>query len=158
MLEFINIYLPFKKPEKELTFDREIESIIDKEKNMGAPTIRDLYDRKIREDERKMARKELLKMQRAAKATQEKLEKAAKATQEKLEKAAKATQEKLEKAAKATQEKLEAERLSRQEEARLHQDKLKAVVLNLHNQGISAKAIADMLLEPIALVKKIINN
>jgi hypothetical protein len=67
LLEFVSIYLPFKKPEKEITFDREIESLIDKEKNMGTATIRELYDRKIREDERKMARKELLKTQRAAK-------------------------------------------------------------------------------------------
>jgi hypothetical protein len=48
-----------RRPEKEITFDLEIESIIDKEKDMEALTIRQLYDRKIREDGEKLYKKEL---------------------------------------------------------------------------------------------------
>jgi hypothetical protein len=59
LLEFINIYLPFGNSKKELTFELEIESIIDKNNDMEALTIRQLYDRKIREDGEKLYKKEV---------------------------------------------------------------------------------------------------
>jgi hypothetical protein len=54
-----SIYLPFANSKKELTFDREIESIIDNDNDMEALTIRQLYDRKIREDGDKLYKKEV---------------------------------------------------------------------------------------------------
>ncbi len=71
ILEFINIYLPFANSKKELTFDREIESIIDKDNDMEALTIRQLYDRKIREDGDKLYKKELRRHQKTESRLQE---------------------------------------------------------------------------------------
>ena len=71
ILEFINIYLPFVNSKKELTFEREIESIIDKDNDMEALTIRQLYDRKIREDGDKLYKKELRRHQKTENRLQE---------------------------------------------------------------------------------------
>jgi hypothetical protein len=70
-LEFINVYLPFANPEKELTFEREIELFIDKDDDMETLTIRQIYDRKIREDGEKLYKKELKKHQKTEKMRQE---------------------------------------------------------------------------------------
>jgi hypothetical protein len=71
IFDFINIYLPFANSEKELTFDLEIESIIDKDNDMEALTIRQLYDRKIREDGEKLYKKEVRKHQKTESRRQE---------------------------------------------------------------------------------------
>jgi hypothetical protein len=71
LLEFINIYLPFKNPEKEHTFEREIDLFIDKDNDMEATTIRQLYDRKIREDGQKLFKKEQKLRQEAESKRQE---------------------------------------------------------------------------------------
>jgi hypothetical protein len=71
LLEFINVYLPFENPEKELTFELEIESFIDKDDDMEALTIRQIYERKIREDGEKLYKKELKKHQKTEKMRQE---------------------------------------------------------------------------------------
>jgi hypothetical protein len=128
ILEFINIYLPFVNSEKELTFDQEIESLIDKSNDMEALTIRQLYDRKIREDGEKRYKKEVRRHQKTEKMHQE--------------------------AEKLRQE----EARMRQEEARMRQEKLAAVVMKSHRQGLSAEAIADMQLEPLSLIQAIIHS
>jgi hypothetical protein len=128
LLEFINVYLPFENSEKELTFEREIESFIDKDDDMETLTIRQIYDRKIREDGEKLYRKELRKHQKTEKMLQEE--------------------------AQARQE----EARMRQEEARMRQEKLAAIVMKSHEQGVSAESIADMLIEPLSMIKEIIRH
>jgi actin-related protein len=127
-LEFINIYLPFANSKKELTFDREIELIIDKDNDMEALTIRQLYDRKIREDGDKLYKKELRRHQK--------------------------TESRLQEEARMLQE----ETRMRQEEARMRQEKLAISVIKLHNQGFSPESIADVLLESLETVQVIINR
>jgi hypothetical protein len=136
LLEFINIYLPFKKPEKTLTFDREIEVIIDKDKNMEATTIRELYGRHLREVERKIAQKEIRKEVRK--------------TQRELAKAELRRQEE----ARLRQE----EARLHQEEARLHQETLAAVIFGLHNQGFSVEDIAKTMSKPLDFVQGILDK
>jgi hypothetical protein len=121
LLEFINVYLPFANSKKELTFEREIESFIDKNDNMETLTIRQIYDRKIREDGEKLYKKELKKHQKTEKMRQE-------------------------------------EARMRQEEARMRQEKLAAVVIKLHEQGVTAESIADIQIEPLSLIKEIIRQ
>ena len=69
--EFINIYLPFADSKKELTFVEEIESFIDNDNDMEALTIRQLYERKIREDGDKLYKLEVRKHQRTESRRQE---------------------------------------------------------------------------------------
>ena len=109
ILEFINIYLPFVNSKKELTFEREIESIIDKDNDMEALTIRQLYDRKIREDGEKLYKKEFRLRQKAEIKHKE---------SEKLR---------------------QEEARMRQEEARMRQEKLAISIIKLYNQGFSPK-------------------
>jgi actin-related protein len=66
-----SIYLPFANSKKELTFERETESIIDNDNDMEALTIRQLYDRKIREDGDKLYKKELKRHQKTESRLQE---------------------------------------------------------------------------------------
>jgi actin-related protein len=120
--------LPFANSKKELTFDREIESIIDNDNDMEALTIRQLYDRKIREDGDKLYKKELKRHQK--------------------------TESRLQEEARMRQE----EARMRQEEARMRQEKLGVSVVKLHNQGFSAESIADVLLESLETVKVIIKK
>ncbi len=61
LLDFINIYLPFKNSEKEVIFDREIDLIIDKNKNMEATIFRELFIQRVRDYEQKIAQKEIKK-------------------------------------------------------------------------------------------------
>jgi hypothetical protein len=138
ILEFINIYLPFANPEKEVTFDLEIESIIDKEKDMEALTIRQLYDRKIREDGEKLYKKELRRHQK---------------TESRRQEAEKMRQEE----AKMRQE----EARLRLEEARLRleaESGLMSLAFQLHRQGISIEKIAEMMTKPVEFVQKLINS
>ena len=132
LLEFINIYLPFKKLEKETTFDLEIESLIDKDKNMEAMTIRQLYDRHIREVERKIAQKEVRKTQRALAKTELRRQQEARLRQE--------------------------EARLHQEEARLHQETLAAVIFGLHNQGFSVENIAKTMSKPLDFVQVVLDK
>jgi hypothetical protein len=142
MLDFINIYLPFGNSKKELTFEREIESIIDNDNDMEALTIRQLYDRKIREDGDKLYKKELRRHQK----TESRLNEIEQLRQEE----ARMRQEE----ARMRQE----EARMRQEEARKQQEKLAFSVVKLHKQGFSAESIADVLLESLATVQDIINR
>jgi hypothetical protein len=135
LLEFINVYLPFANSEKELTFEREIESFIDNDNDMETLTIRQIYDRKIREDGDKRYKKELKLRQK---------------TEMLLQEEARMRQEE----ARARQEEAQA----RQEEARARQEKLAAIVLKLHKQGVSDESIADTLLEPLSMIKAIIRH
>jgi hypothetical protein len=128
MLDFINIYLPFANSKKELTFDREIESIIDNDNDMEALTIRQLYDRKIREDGDKLYKKEV----RRHKKTESRMYEIEHLRQE--------------------------EARMRQEEARKQQEKLAISVVKLHKQGFSPESIADVLLESLTTVQDIINR
>jgi hypothetical protein len=131
MLEFINIYLPFADSEKEPTFEREIDLFIDKEDNMEALTIRQLYDRKIREDGYKRFKKE------------EKLRKVAENRHQEAE--------------RMRQE----EARMRQEEARMRQEAengLMSIALQLHSQDMSVEKIAEMMAKPVAYVQKIIDS
>ena len=59
LFDFINIYLPFGDKEKSLTFERELDLLIDKDNDMEAVTIRDFYIRKVREQDRRIAQKEI---------------------------------------------------------------------------------------------------
>jgi hypothetical protein len=61
LLDFINVYLPFANPENDRTFEHDIENFIDKNNDMETATIRELYIQKVREYERKIAKKELQK-------------------------------------------------------------------------------------------------
>jgi hypothetical protein len=56
LLDFINIYLPFKNSEISPIFDQEIESLIEIDNNMEATTIRDLYIQRVKEEERRIAK------------------------------------------------------------------------------------------------------
>jgi hypothetical protein len=123
-----SIYLPFANSKKELTFEREIESIIDNDNDMEALTIRQLYDRKIREDGDKLYKKEVRRHQK--------------------------TESRLNEIEQLRQE----EARMRQEEARKQQEKLAFSVVKLHKQGFSAESIADVLLESLATVQDIINR
>jgi hypothetical protein len=59
LLDFINIYLPFYNSEKGSTFEQNIESLVFKDDNMEATTIRELYIQRVREHDRKIADKEM---------------------------------------------------------------------------------------------------
>lgn len=48
LFDFINIYLPFKNPKKELTFDRELDLLIDKNREMEVMSIRQRYDNNVK--------------------------------------------------------------------------------------------------------------
>ena len=61
LLDFINIYLPFGNSKKSAIFDREIDLLIEKDNDMEATTIRELYIKRVKENERKIAQKELNK-------------------------------------------------------------------------------------------------
>jgi hypothetical protein len=138
MLEFINIYLPFADSEKEPTFEREIDLFIDKEDNMEALTIRQLYDRKIREDGHKLFKKE-----------------------EKLRKFAETRTREAENRAKEEARMRQEEARMRQEEARMRQEvenRLAAISLQLHSQGSSVEKIAEMMATSVAVVQKIIDS
>jgi hypothetical protein len=63
--------LPFADSKKELTFVEEIESFIDNDNDMEALTIRQLYERKIREDGEKLYKKELRRHQKTESRRQE---------------------------------------------------------------------------------------
>jgi hypothetical protein len=130
ILEFINIYLPFKKPEKDVTFDREIELFIDNDKEMGAKarTIRELYDEHIRENERKIARKEIRK------------------TQRKLDKTEMLRQE---------EARMRQEEARMRQEAEVQ---IAALVRKLFTQGASVESIADTISKPLAFVQDIIEE
>jgi hypothetical protein len=152
LLEFINIYLPFANSEKEPTFEREIDLFIDKEDNMEALTIRQLYDRKIREDGHKLFKKE----ERLRKAAEMRSKEEARMRQEE----ARMRQEE----ARMRQE----EARMRQEEARMRQEEaqrrqeaengLMALCFQLHRQGTSIEKIAEMMAKPIAYVQEIIDS
>jgi hypothetical protein len=128
ILEFINIYLPFANSKKELTFEREIESIIDNDNDMEALTIRQLYDRKIREDGVKLYKKEVRRHQKTESRMRE------------------------------TENLRQEEARMRQEEARMRQEKLAISVVKLHKQGFSPESIADVLLESLETVQEIIKR
>jgi hypothetical protein len=136
------IYLPFANSKKELTFEREIESIIDNDNDMEALTIRQLYDRKIREDGDKRYKKEVRRHQK----TESRMRESENLRQEE----ARMRQEE----ARMRQE----EARMRQEEARMRQEKLAFSVVKLHKQGFSAESIADVLLEPLETVQEIIKR
>jgi hypothetical protein len=132
LLDFINIYLPFENSKKHTIFDREIDLLIEKDNDMEATTIRDLYIKRVLENERKSAQKVLNK-------------------QTKLwEEEARMRQEE----ARMRQE----EARMRHEEAQKHKEKLRAIVLSLYNQGHSDETIADITSEPIESVQLIINK
>jgi hypothetical protein len=57
LLDFINIYLPFDNSKKEAIFDREIDLLIEKDNDMEATTIRELYIKRVRENELKITQK-----------------------------------------------------------------------------------------------------
>jgi hypothetical protein len=149
LLEFINIYLPFKKTEKETTFDLEIESLIDKDKNMEAMTIRQLYDRHIRET----AQKEVRKTQRVLAKTELRRQEEARLLQEEA-RLRQETELRRQEEARLRQE----TELRRQEEARLHQETLTAVIFGLHNQGFSVENIAKTMSKPLDFVQKILDR
>jgi hypothetical protein len=73
LLDFINIYLPFKNSEKAHTFEQNIESLVFKDIDMEATTIRDLYIKRVREQEQKFAQKEIdsIKQEEARKRQEE---------------------------------------------------------------------------------------
>jgi hypothetical protein len=138
ILEFINIYLPFADSKKELTFVEEIESFIDNDNDMEALTIRQLYERKIREDGEKLYQKEFKLRQKA---------------EFKHKEAEKMRQEE----AKMRQE----EAKMRQEEAMLRQEAesgLVSLAFQLHSQGFSVEKIAEMMTKPVEFVQKLINS
>jgi hypothetical protein len=128
----------FANSEKEPTFEREIDLFIDKEDNMEALTIRQLYDRKIREDGHKLFKKE----ERLRKAAEMRSKEEARMRQEE---------------ARMRQE----EARMRQEEAKMRQEAesgLMSIALQLHSQGMLVGTIAEMMSKPIAYVQKIIDS
>ncbi len=135
VLDFINIYLPFKNKEKEHTFDLKIDSIINKNDGMGAPTMRDMRDRRIREDERRIAQKEINRERRIAR--------------------------KAEKQQVILEQQRQEEARMRQEEARMRQaaeQSIEILIRQLHAQGASVKSIAEAMSKPTAFVRKIIDK
>jgi hypothetical protein len=123
-----SFYLPFANSKKEFTFEREIESIIDNDNDMEALTIRQLYDRKIREDGDKLYKKEVRRHQK--------------------------TESRMRESENLRQE----EARMRQEEARMRQEKLAISVVKLDKQGFSPESIADVLLESLETVQEIIKR
>jgi hypothetical protein len=173
LLEFINIYLPFKKPEKSITFDRKIELIIDKDKNMEARTrtMDELYREFLGETFRKIARKEFnLEFKDERKAIRDERNafkderKVAKEKLEKLEaKRLEAEKQRLEAEAKrleAEKQRLEAEKQRLEaEKQRLEAEKrLVILVRKLYSQGSSIESIADTMGQPVAFVQEIIEG
>lgn len=144
LLDFINIYLPFANSKKEPIFEREIESIIDKDSDndMEALTIRQLYERKVREDGEKLYKQELRKHQKTVTKHKE--------SERMRQEEARMRQEE----ARMRQE----EARMRQEEARMRQEKLAITVVKLHRQGFSPENIADVLLESLDTIQAIIKS
>ncbi len=135
VFDFINIYLPFKNKEKEHTFDREIDSIINQGDNMEAVTMRDLRDRRIREDERRIAKKEINRERRIAKKAEERRQ--------------------------ALEVQRQEEARLRQEEARLRQaaeQSIDILIRKLYAQGASIKSIAEAMSKPIIFVQNIVDK
>jgi hypothetical protein len=131
LLDFINIYLPFENSKKEAIFDRKIDLLIEKDHDMEATTIRELYIKRVHEKELKITQK---------------LNKAIKLQQEE----ARMRQEE----ARMRQE----EARMRQEEAQKHKEQLKTIVQSLYNQGNSVEKIAAIMSVSVESVQLIINN
>lgn len=135
VLDFVNIYLPFKNKEKESTFDREIDSIINQGDNMEAITMRDIRDRIIREDERRIAKKEINRERRIAKKAEERRQ--------------------------ALEVQRQEEARMRQEEARMRQaaeQSIEILIRKLHAQGASVESIAEAMSKPVAFVQNIVDE
>ena len=132
LFDFINIYLPFGDKEKSATFERDLDSFIDKEKNMTPLTMRDLRDIHIREQERWIVQKEL---------------------KEELKEGRKMTQQAKRMRQEADKRRQEADK-RRQEEAQLRQEadkrrqeveeKLLVITFELQKEGFSLEKIASM--------------
>ncbi len=130
VLDFINIYLPFKNKEKEHTFEREIDSIIDKEKDMGTLTINDVYNRAIRGDAKRMElRRQTLENRKKA-----------------LERR---------KLVAEIHQQAESWTLGEVVQTRLA---LEVLVRNLYNQGTSVENIATTTGMPVAFIQNIIDK
>jgi DNA primase len=147
LLDFINIYLPFANSKKEPIFEREIESLIDNDNDMEALTIRQLYDRKIREDGQKLYKQELRKHQK----TEIKHKESEKLRQEE----ARMRQEEARMRQEEARMRQEEARM-RQEEAQIRQEKLAITVVKLYSEGFSPERISDVLLEPLEIIQGII--
>ena len=141
LFDFINIYLPFKNSKNELTFDRELDVLIDKDKEMEVMTIRERYDHNVK-----------IIMNRL----EGKLEKAeVKSQQLELQ----SQQWELQRQGLELQRQEEA-RL-RQEEARLRQEsegKMLLAIRHLYAQGMSVEMIASIMSQSIDSVQDILEG
>ncbi len=158
ILEFINIYLPFKKPEKTTTFDRKIESIIDKSKDMGARTIRELYEEFLKENAMKIANKKVKEQFREErKINNQKIKKLEARNQEMEARNQEAKARQKEEADRRLEE--EADRRLEEERLRLEAEtRMTTLVRKLYEQGISAEIIADSMMQPLAFVQEMIGQ
>lgn len=152
--EFINIYLPFANKQKELNFEEEIETLIDKKDNvMEVKSLRDLYVLHkldgLQEEERKEMRK--LKKQLKEEEALRKEEEALRKEQEALLKETEGRRKMQEALLKET------EALLKEEEARGKEER-KNTIINLYQKGFSLQTIADVLTQPLLSVKEIIDK
>lgn len=122
IFDFINIYLPFGDKEKSATFERELDSFIDKEKNMTPLTMRDLRDIHVREQERWAIQRELKEERKL------------------MRQEAKLTQQ----AAERKQQTAERKQQAAERKQQAAEGKLLSMMLELHKEGFSLEKIASM--------------
>jgi hypothetical protein len=132
LLDFINIYLPFKNSEINPIFDQEIDSLIEIDNNMEATSIRDLYIQRVKEEERRIAKWEI---QRETRRRED---------------------------AEARREDAEARRKEeesrRKEEESRREKQLVLFVMTLQKQGFIAEKIAETVGESLMTVQNIIDK
>ncbi len=129
LFDFINIYLPFKNSEKTTTFEQNIESLVFKDiDDMEATTIRDLYIKRVREQEKQIAQKEI------------------RLIEARRQEEARMRQEETRMRQEETRMRQEAE------------NKLVLAILSCYNQGFSVEKIAELFSQPLAFVIQIVNK
>ena len=122
IFDFINIYLPFGDKEKSATFERELDSFIDKEKDMTPLTMRDLRDIHVREQERWAVQQEFKEERKL------------------MRQEAKLMRQESERKRQESERKRQAEEQRRQE----IEEKLLTMMFELHKEGFSLEKIASM--------------
>ena len=124
--------MPFGDKEKSVTFERELDSFIDKEKDMTPLTMRDLRDIQVREQERWIVQKEFKEELKAERKIAQKAERMR-----------------------------QDEARMRQDEARRREQaerKLVDMMFELYKQGFSLEKIAAMMGQSVDSIQAIVSK
>lgn len=134
--------MPFGDKEKSVTFERELDTFIDKEKNMEALTMRDLRDIHVREQERWAVEKEFKEERKLAQKMERLLQKTERLRQEEVQQ-------------RQEEARLRQEEAQRREEA---EKKLVDMMFELHKQGFSLEKIASMMGQSLDSIQGIMDK